>query len=130
MERNTLVLILAVVLCLGWMAAGVARRYFQGRERMQLRQMLHEERLRALEAGQPAPDALEEPWLEIEEPWQPERLRLVALCLGLFLLFAGLGIWGGFALATEERLTQAATIGLVPVMAGIGLLLFHRLTRV
>jgi hypothetical protein len=55
-------------------------------------------------------------------------LRLGALCVGLFLVFAGAGICLGFGLSVDERTADAWSIGLIPAMSGLGLLVFHRLS--
>jgi len=137
MERDTLVLILATLVVLGFLATGVLRRYLQARQLLELRRMLHQERgvapPDAEDGRSPSSAAIDQGLLELLRPAEPQvegdrrRIRLAALGVGLFLLFTGLGICIGFGLGADERLVESWSIGLVPGMAGIGLLVFYRL---
>lgn len=128
MERNTVVLILAVVLVLGLVVVSLIRRYFLQAQQLHIRRMIHEERMKAMEQGLPIPEA--GVYDELAAPVVPDlrTLRLAVLGAGLFLIFSGVGICVGFSLAADEHTSGAWSIGLIPVMAGIGLVLFHRLS--
>ena len=56
-------------------------------------------------------------------------VRLTGLCLGWFLLFTGIGMTAGFSLVMDDDIRDVWALGFIPAMAGIGLLLFYRLSR-
>ncbi len=55
--------------------------------------------------------------------------RIMALCFGFLLLFGGVGIVIGFGSSQEPELVQISAIGWIPALAGVGLLVFYRLSR-
>jgi hypothetical protein len=134
-------LLATVLLILGWLALGVLRRYLRNRERLRLHEMAHRERMLAMEKGLPVSEVPAgcdfDAWLD--EAWTDRLLdggrdRRVALALGLVMLFAGAGAlllaWRLPGSSTDaETVRLAASLGLVPLMASFGLLLYCRLTR-
>jgi len=130
-----------VLLILGLLALGVLRRYLRNRQRLRLHEMAHVERMLAMEKGLPASEVPAgndfDAWLD--EAWTDRlfdggRDRRAALALGLVMLFAGSGAllvaWRLPASSTDaEALKLAASLGLIPLMASFGLLLYYRLTR-
>ncbi len=146
MERNTVVLILATILVLGFVAASIVRRYLHAKQLLDLRRMVHQERMMAWEKGIEQVTEAEPGSEHALAPVVDQRLvdllrssemgmgneaggqRRAALGVGLFLLCSGLGICVAFALSVEDHTFEAWPIGLIPAMAGVGLLLFHRLS--
>ena len=133
-------LLATVLLILGLLALGVLRRELRNRQRLRLHEMAHLERMLAIEKGIPVSEVPAgsdfDAWLD--EAWTDRLLddgrdRRVALALGLVMLFAGAGAlllaWRLPASSTDaETLKLAASLGLVPLMASFGLLLYYRLT--
>jgi hypothetical protein len=129
-----------VLLILGLLALGVLRRYLRNRQRLRLHEMAHAERMLAMEKGLPVSEVPAgsdfDAWLD--EAWTDRLLdggrdRRVALALGLLMLFAGTGAlllaWRLPASSTDaETMKLAASLGLIPLMASFGLLLYYRLT--
>jgi hypothetical protein len=130
-----------VLLVLGLLALGILRRYLRNRQRLRLHEMAHRERMLAMEKGVPVSEVPAgsdfDAWLD--EAWTDRLLdggrdRRVALALGLVMLFAGAGAlllaWRLPATSTDsETLKLAASLGLIPLLASFGLLLYYRLTR-
>ena len=133
-------LLAAVLLILGLLALGILRRYLRNRERLRLHEMAHRERMLAMEKGLPVSEVPAgsdfDAWLD--EAWTGRLLddgrdRRVALALGLVMLFAGAGAlllaWRLPGSSTDaETLKLAASLGVIPLMASFGLLLYYRLT--
>ena len=129
-----------LILVLGLLALGLLRRDLRSRQRLRLHEMAHQERMLAMEKGLPiseVPDGSDfNAWLD--ELWTDRlfdggRDRRVALALGLVLLFAGSGAlllaWRlPNSSADAAALKLAAWLGLIPLMASFGLLLYYRLT--
>ncbi len=132
-----------VTLILGLTGFGILTRYLRNRDKLRLREMAHRERVLALEKGI-APTELPEPpvtdaW--VEEPWTTRALdagwdRRIALAIGLILLFGGVGIVVGLLALTQapgvgregREVAALAPLGIIPVMTGLGLILYHRVT--
>lgn len=91
--------------------------------RLRLRELEHKERLLALEKGLPLP----------EEPpagFSPAGLLNLALAAGLFLVFLGGGLALSLYLGTEDPGESTSwSYGLIPVMGGVGLLLYSWVGR-
>ena len=129
-----------VILALGLLTLGLLRRDLRNRQRLRLHEMAHQERMLAMEKGLPVSEVPAgsdfDAWLD--ELWTDRlfdggRDRRIALALGLVLLFAGSGaLLLGWRLpnssADAEALKLAASLGLIPLMASLGLLLYYRLT--
>jgi hypothetical protein len=134
-------LLATVLLILGLLALGILRRYLRNRQRLRLHEMAHRERMLAMNRGLPVSEVPAESdfdaWLD--EAWTDRLLddgrdRRVALALGLVMLFAGAGAlllaWRLPDSSTDaEALKLAASLGLIPLMASFGLLLYYRLTK-
>jgi hypothetical protein len=117
----------------GWALIWLRRR--RAREAMQLqrREMVHRERLAAIDKGVPL---VELPSDEEEVPaWlatEIDRLRArwllrLSLALGLVSVTSGLGLCLGFYWAPDRGFHGMWTLGLIPLMGGIGFLLFWRI---
>jgi len=117
----------------GWVAVWYLRRRAVEARSLKLRELVHRERLAAIDKGVPLPEIpLEE---EADSAWlRPEAervrtawLRRVAFLLGLFFLFGGLGMAAGFYWAPDRGFNAMWTLGFIPAMSGIGLLLYAAL---
>lgn len=132
-----------VLLILGLTGFGILTRYLRNRDRIRLRELAHRERVLALEKGIAPADLPESPVTDawVDEPWTTRALdagwdRRIALAIGLILLFGGIGLVGALYVVRlvpdvgrEARQVGAlAPLGIIPVMTGLGLLLYHRLT--
>lgn len=102
----------------------------QARRRGEARELFHRERMAALEQGFVPP---EEPSLEEKTGISRMRWESAMLGLGIFLLCVGVGFMIGLRLVprTPEMLgmQELASLGLIPAMAGAGLVLYWFLLR-
>jgi len=116
---------------------------------LRLKEMAHRERLMALEQGVPVaelPDEeLEDELMSRGEAAMVETsgllgngkalqwVRVVTLGIGLLSVFSGLGWYVGVRLVPATSNTagipELASLGFIPVLSGIGLLLFYAMTR-
>ena len=100
-------------------------------------ELLQKERFMAMEKGLPIPEwessIVDEEGAPFSSAEAYERkkqaFRLVTFALGFFFTFTGLGMLLAFNLAPGDDWKDVATVGAIPVMAGVGLLLFYYLTR-
>ncbi|MCP4898907.1 MAG: hypothetical protein GY906_18195 [bacterium] len=129
-----------VILVLGLVGAGMWRRHLREAKQLQLRQIIHEERVKAMECELPLPgfdddelsDSLSllsrsgprEDGLAASITW----VRLVTLCLGLTLFLGGIGAAVGLSLVSDPEASGTWPLGLIPVFVGLGLLLFYHLS--
>ena len=117
----------------GWVAVWYLRRRAVESRALKLRELLHRERMAAIDKGVPLPEIPAEaeadpPWLRPEaERMRAAWLRRLALILGLFFLFGGLGMSAGFYYAPDRGFNAMWTLGFIPLMSGIGLLLYAAL---
>ena len=117
----------------GWATIWYLRRNAVESRALKQREMLHRERMAAMEKGVPLPeipadDDAAPAWLQPEA----ERLRAawlwrIALVLGLLSLFTGIGMCAGFYWAPDRNFHAMWSIGMIPAMAGVGLLLYAAL---
>jgi hypothetical protein len=139
MERESVALIAGVILILGLIALSILRKHLLAHKQLRLREILHQERLKAMETEMPLPELPIDDHRLLAAGAGPARngptlsailwVRLVSLCLGLFLCFGGMGICLGFSASGDGEMSRIWTVGLIPALAGIGLLLFYRLSR-
>lgn len=84
------------------------------RHRVRFRELLHRERLAAIEKGIPLPEI---PLEENQPPDVPWRTR--ALQTGIILLALGLGICASFYFSPNDDLRQAWSLGLIAAALGL-----------
>jgi len=133
---------LIVGLVVTFVGAAILRRHLRESKLLRLREIVHTERLRALERGTELPETnVEELDALLGDVGGPPPtplmtattgllwIRLAALCLGLTLLFGGVGVALGLAGVSDPDANGFWSLGLLPLFVGIGLLLFHRLSR-
>ncbi len=106
--------------------------YLRQKNQLHLRQIIHQQRLEAMEKGLPVPsDSLDDVLEPGREPRSPAQAiaayRMGALLVGLLFLFSGIGMM--LAFAGVEDMVEIWSIGLIPAMAGVGLLIFCRMIR-
>lgn len=122
--------VIVLVWVFGWAILWYLRRKAVEARSLKLRELLHRERMAAIEKGVPLPEipAEEEAdpvWLRSEaERMRAAWLRRTALILGLLFLFGGLGMCAGFYWAPDRGFNGMWTLGLIPAMSGLGLLLY------
>lgn len=97
--------------------------------RLRAREMLHRERLAAIEKGLPLHELPAELMFEPrdEEFRTVSATRNAALAAGLIIAPAGVGMMVAFAKIPDMR--PLAPLGMIPILVGGGLLLYHSLSR-
>jgi hypothetical protein len=123
-----------VILVLGLIGASLLRRHLREAKQLQLRQIIHEERIKAMEHSLPLPEVRDS---ELIPDGQPRHslpsavlwVRIVALCVGLTCFFGGIGMTIGFFAAEMGDLNETWSVGLIPVFIGIGLMIFYLTSR-
>jgi hypothetical protein len=123
---------LSVLFVLGCWGLVILGRHLREKNRLRAQEILLEKRIHAMKNGLSSDES---PTLGLPLEPPPERspaevviwIRVAALCVGFFLLFAGLGMLVAFHLAYDFKGIEA--IGWIPTLAGVGLLLFSRLSR-
>jgi len=121
--------LLVLVWVFGWAGIWFARKRAREAQALKLREMLHQERLTAIKAGTPLPEI---PSLDDSSEWlDPEMdriraswLRRLSLILGLAGVTAGAGICAAFYWSPDRGMFAMWTIGLIPILAGFGFLLY------
>jgi hypothetical protein len=129
-------LALLTLVVFGFVGFGILQKFLRGQSVGRHREMIHKERMAAMEKGLPI-DSLgvdQELTMKNEVSGQNQEkvlvwVRLVALCLGLFFLLVGIGMCIAFHFAHMQDLNTIWTVGFIPVLGGIGLLLFVVLSR-
>ena len=126
--------VIGVVFIFGLIGFGLVRKSLADKERLQLREMLHRERMTAMEKNLPVDE------LNLEDMAMPEVtltstrgesiawIRITALFLGLAFFFGGIGMSLGFRIAPEEDFNDIWSLGLIPALTGFGLLIFYLMT--
>lgn len=115
--------------CWGLILVG---RSIRENSRLKVSEMIHRERIEAMQQGLPVPEAPQVPTTVSDASVRISRLsihwfRAVSLALGLFFLFTGMGMCLAFSVVEDFR--EIWSIGMIPAMAGIGFLLFYGLSR-
>lgn len=131
-----------ILLVLGLVALAIWSKHLRGAKQMQIRKIIHEERMIAMEKGIPFEDLNHEGMarelqnmnegpgmLGSDTKRQVMWIRLSALCLGLLFLLGGIGVTAGFPLVGDAEIQEMWSIGFIPALIGFGLLLFCGLSR-
>lgn len=118
-------------------ALAVWARHLRETKRLRVRELIHRERMAAFERG----TAIDELPEDLAEGAGPDEAREVAgrwveraaLAAGLVLTLGGLGVAVGFLLVPDTPemggMRELAGLGLIPILVGIGLLLFAEIER-
>ena len=130
------------LLILGLYVIKVLHRHLHEAKLLRLREMVHAERMAALEKELPLPDSSTQAVETALSGASDSRLihigsdnaglrwvRFASLAIGLAGLFGGVGSMAGFYLLTDPDVQATWPLGLIAVFFGLGLLLFVRLTR-
>jgi hypothetical protein len=131
-----------VILVLGLVGATMLRRHLLDAKKLKLRQLVHEERIKAMESKLPLPEINDvelSDSLSLASPKASQFgsglatsitwVRLVTLGLGLTLFLGGIGGAVGLSAVSDTEVSGAWPLSLIPVFVGLGLLLFYRLSR-
>jgi len=127
-------LVFTLVWVFGWVLLLILIWHLKGRRRERRMEMIHKERMMAMEKGIPLPelpDFAEPPVRSaIAEAVGPIRINpRWPLGLGAVFVMVGAGISLALWLTTEQDPHNAWPVGLVAVFFGIGLALHYFLTR-
>ena len=134
--------VLAIALLIvGLVGLRTLGRYLRETKVSRMYEMIHVERLKAIEKDIPLPnlghdDIVQElTSLRAADPPNGDSrggmvwLRVYSLFLGLVFLFGGVGLLAGLRWVLVPEASELWPLGFIPVMVGLGLLLFHQLTR-
>jgi hypothetical protein len=97
------------------------------REKQRRLELIHQERMAAIEKGVPLPELP-----EFESPNRPRLQKIypdAALIWGIILLSVGAGGMGALALSRKPELHDYWSMPLPLALAGVGLLLYHLLAH-
>ena len=122
----------SLTLFLGCWGLILIGRYIKEKSRLKESDMVHRERIETMQQGLPVPEAPDVPTTIPGASVRISRLsihwfRAISLALGLLFLFTGIGMCLAFSIREDFR--EVWSIGMIPAMAGSGLLLFYRLSR-
>ena len=102
-------------------------------QNLRLRQMQHRERLAAIDSGsiegetppREGDRSMSDPTMQWKDPsTYTNWFRLTTLGLGFLLMFGGVGMVVAFIIVPDPEMQKVWSIGLIPMMAGFGLVLF------
>jgi len=127
------VLLFLLLVIFGLVGYGMLKRFLLDQTLVKQREMVHKERIMAMEKGLPV-DNLQLPERpEVSDSSIQEKVlvwvRIIALGFGLFLIPAGIGICVAFHYSGAVDLQPVWTVGLIPILCGFGLLLFFLLSK-
>ena len=131
------------ILVLGLIGASMLRRHLREAKQLKLRQIIHEERLKAMEHNAPLPEVDDETLIGqyFEDSSHAAGnegrgvalailwVRIVALCIGLASFFGGIATSAGCYLAKDPEFSNYWAMGLIPTLIGLGLLIFYWMSR-
>jgi len=132
-----------VILVLGLIGASMLGRHLREAKQLRLRQIIHEERLKAMEHNVPLPD-VDDSGLAGQFQVTPNPaggagrhglalammwVRMVALCIGLASFFGGIGTAIGMFAIDDPEFSTYWAFGLIPTFIGLGLLIFYLMSR-
>lgn len=106
--------------------------HLRGKRRIEKLNLIHQERMRAMEKGIPLPEfpELDEEQSRIELRF--ERLNVSPkwpLGLGALFIMSGIGVCAAFMLSNDAEFNKLWSMGLIGVFFGIGLAGYYALTR-
>lgn len=114
----------------GWAILWYLRRKAVEARSLKLREMLHRERLAAIDKGVPLPEIPGEheaipAWLTPEaDRIRAAWLRRLALLLGCAAPLVGIGMCVGFYYSPDRGFHIMWSLGFIPILGGIGFLLY------
>ena len=133
MNEGHLWALLALAWVFGWATVWLLRKRSREAYALKRREMVHAERMAAIEKGLPLPElpADEETpeWLAAEiDRVRTRWLQRTALALGLLATATGIGLCVAFYWAPDRGFRDMWTVGLIPMLGGLGCLLFWRIS--
>ena len=126
--------VIGVAFIFGLISFGLVRKALADKERLQLREMLHRERMAAIEKNMPLEgvnledSAMPEVTMNASRNETISWIRWTALFLGLAFFFGGIGMAVAFRIAPEPDFNDIWSLGLIPTLTGFGLLIFYFMT--
>ena len=138
MDDNEFYAALGIVWVFGFIAVILVAWHMRSRRRFERLQIIHEERMKAMEKGIPLPEF---PALEDDETTGKIGVALSAnmaprawnprwpLGVGVLLIMGGTGVMVAMMLSGREPLNELWPFGLIGDFLGIGMFLFYFLTR-
>ena len=128
--------ILAAVIIAAWAVLLLVSHHSRTQAANRAREMLHRERLAAIERGLPPPELTGDEWESAAPLIDDSTAALLRralprffLAVGLLSVFIGLGAIAAFGMAPDEELRKIWSVGLLPLLFGVGCLLYFLLTR-
>jgi len=126
--------VIAILTFCIWAGLAIWSRHLREAKRVAMREMIHRERMVALEKGQPLPEVPADAASSIERGGDTASwVSRASLLAGLALTFAGIGLLVSFTLTPNRPETAGlgdlASMGFLPIFTGVGLLLFYVLDR-
>ena len=110
-------------------------KYVHTRKRQEERQMIHRERILAMEKGIPLPefpiqedDSARSALLEISNASRSLLPKLTLGC-GLIVFFLGTGVLVALKMHPDSEMSSMWTMSFIPIFVGVGFLLYHVLLR-
>jgi len=116
----------AAVWVFGWVIVIVTVWHLRGKRRDWRLQLIHKERLAAMDKGIPLPELP-----GYEDPPRPRRAwhPKWPLAAGIILIFGGAGSMVALMLSGEDYHRRVWSMGLIPVFVGVGLILQYWILR-
>jgi hypothetical protein len=130
------------LLVLGLVALAIWSKHLREAKQMQIRNIIHKERITAMEKGISIEDlnhdGMARELAQMNEEARTQEsgtkkkmmwIRVSSLCFGLIFLFGGIAVAAGFPLVEDVEVQGMWPLGLIPALIGLGLLLFNGLCR-
>lgn len=128
--------VLGSAIFIAFLLIAILGEHLRQKRKIKIREIQQTERIAAMERGVPM--------LEINDDMiSPEQavtngpelyrrkvqwFRITLLSIGLLLIFGGMGMSLGFHFSGDNEFVKMASLGAIPFMTGLGLLLFYYLT--
>jgi hypothetical protein len=132
-----------VILVLGLIGASMLRRHLREGKQLELRRLIHEERMKAMENNLELPEVDDTALVnQILAGFNPNAesegrgvtlailwVRIVALCVGLTAFFGGIATCVAMFYVSDPEVSNYWPMGLIPTLIGLGLLIFFMMSR-
>jgi hypothetical protein len=138
---EALEILLIAIIIFGIIAAILMRKHYHEAKLVRLREIVHVERMKAMEQGIELPhsdaDQLQQLIGSGRADQEPDGIsqsrmlwiRFSSLGLGLACIFGGIGASLGLVLQRDLDVAGTWAVGFIPLLLGIGLLFFYRLSK-
>jgi hypothetical protein len=116
------IIVINYVWILAWAVIILAAFHLRAKRRERRLEMLHKERMAAIEKGVPLPELNgEDRHVRVNPKWP--------LGVGAILMMIGIGIVAALIISPDQHLQPMWSMGLIWVFAGIGFMAYHELTK-